>query len=307
MTALYRRRRGQPLDRHQRRREPAHRTRIRRLRRRQTGLNHNSVASLTGDREGNLWIGTSGGGVTKLTDRSFSTLSRRRRACRTISPGPCSKARDGTIWIGTQGGGLNRVKDGRVVSVVHDARRPSGGHGDRAARARGRQRVDRDGGRTGASARAAASRSFGRSTSTANSIRALFEARDGALWIGTRARGSRFSGTATSPSGTPRPACPMSSARSTKIPHGTVWVGSDAGLSRYVDGRFETFGVAQGVFRKGVMTISGDPDGTIWAGTYGDGLYRYKDGNVHALLARPTACSTTSCFRSSTTSRAACG
>ena len=27
------------------------------------------------------------------------------------------------------------------------------------------------------------------------------------------------------------------------------------------------------------MTISGDPDGTIWAGTYGDGLYRYKDGS----------------------------
>ena len=26
------------------------------------------------------------------------------------------------------------------------------------------------------------------------------------------------------------------------------------------------------------MTISGDADGTIWAGTYGDGLYRYKDG-----------------------------
>ncbi len=26
------------------------------------------------------------------------------------------------------------------------------------------------------------------------------------------------------------------------------------------------------------MTIIGDPDGTIWAGTYGDGLYRYKNG-----------------------------
>ena len=78
------------------------------------GLNFNSVASLTGDREGNLWIGTGGGGVTKLTDRSFSTLSAEEGLssglARTVLEG-----RDGTLWIGTQGGGLNRVKDGRVV------------------------------------------------------------------------------------------------------------------------------------------------------------------------------------------------
>ena len=98
------------------------------------------------------------------------------------------------------------------------------------------------------------------------------------------AQGSRFSGTATSPSGTPRAGLSDVVRSFYEDPNGTVWVGSDAGLSRYVNGRFETFGAAQGVFRKGVMTISGDPDGTIWAGTLGDGLYRYKDGDVHALL-----------------------
>jgi signal transduction histidine kinase/ActR/RegA family two-component response regulator len=110
------------------------------------------------------------------------------------------------------------------------------------------------------------------------SIRALFEGPDGALWVATTGDGLTIvrNGQATvwnSKNGL------SDVVRSFyQDAGGTVWVGSDAGLSRYVDGHFETFGTARGLFRKGVMTISGDPDGTIWAGTYGDGLYRYKNG-----------------------------
>ena len=241
------------------------------------GLSDNSVASLTGDREGNLWIGTSGGGVTKLTDRSFSTLSKEEGlssvVARTVLEG-----RDGTIWIGTQNGGLNRVKDGRVVAVyterdglpedtVTALLEPTDGSvwiGTGAGLARLQRRTR-----------------HGRSTrSLSGPTPSGLSSRVGTGRCGSEppAQGSRFSVTATSRAGTPRAGLSDVVRSFYEDSNGTVWVGSDAGLSRYVNGRFETFGVAQGVFRKGVMTISGDADGTIWAGTLGDGLYRFKDG-----------------------------
>ena len=240
------------------------------------GLNHDSVGALAGDREGNLWIGTNGGGVTKLTDRSFSTLSRQEGLsndfARTILEGS-----DGTIWIGTQGAGLNRVKDGRVVAV-YGMREGLPGETVTALlqRADGSILI----GTTAGLARLQQGRiaivradQFQR-----HSIRALFEGRDGALWVATSGGGLKIIRDGHVTIWDARAGLSDVVRSIYEDPAGRMWVGSDAGLSRYVNGRFETFGPAQGVFRKGVMTISGDADGTIWAGTYGDGLYRYKDG-----------------------------
>ena len=240
------------------------------------GLIHDSVASLAGDREGNLWIGLAGGGVTKLTDRSFSTLS--------VADGLSSdmirsllEAKDGTIWIGTQGGGLNRVKDGRVLAALTTKDGlPTNTVTALLQRADGSVWV----GTASGVARVQDGRVSAvlREHLGSDSIRALFEGRDGALWIGTRGAGLKIMregrltiwGAAAGFSDVVR--------SFHQGADGAVWVGTDAGLSRHADGRFEHFGAAQGVFRKGVMTISGDPDGTIWAGTYGDGLYRLKGG-----------------------------
>jgi PAS domain S-box-containing protein len=240
------------------------------------GLNHDAVASLTGDREGNLWIGTHGGGVTKLTDRSFSTLSRPEGlssdVARTVLEG-----RDGTIWIGTQRGGLNRVKDGRVISVytMRDGL-PENTVTALLERADGSLWIG--------TAFGIARLHQGRLSIVrpdhfrADSIRALFEAPDGALWVGTSGGGLKILRDDQITVWSARDGLSDVVRSFHGAPDGTVWVGSDAGLSRYVNGRFETFGAAQGLFRKGVATISGDPDGTVWAGTNGDGLYRYKDG-----------------------------
>jgi len=240
------------------------------------GLNDNSVASLAGDREGNLWIGMNGAGVTKLTDRSFSTMSKEEGLSNVIAR-TIVEGRDGSIWIGLQNGGLNRVKDGRVVSVYTTR---DGLPGDTVTALLERA----DGSLLIGTAAGVARLQHDRVSVVrpdlfqTNSVRALLERRDGSLWVGTTGGGLKIlrDGHVT--------VWDAKSGLSDVVrsfyedPSGTVWVGSDAGLSRYVNGRFETFGAAQGVFLKGVMTISGDLDGTIWAGTLGDGLYRYKDG-----------------------------
>jgi signal transduction histidine kinase/ligand-binding sensor domain-containing protein/ActR/RegA family two-component response regulator len=240
------------------------------------GLNNNSVASLAGDREGNLWIGTAGGGLTKLTARSFSTLSTQEGLSSVIARSVL-EGRDGTLWIGTQGGGLNRVRDGRVVSVYNVR---EGLPGDTVTALLERADGSLLMGTAAGLARLEQGRVsvFRADIFESDSVRVLFESRDGALWVGTSGGGLKVlrDGRVT--------VWGAESGLSDVVRsfyedlNGTVWVGSDAGLSRYVDGRFETYGPAQGVFQKGVKTITGDDDGTIWAGTAGDGLYRYRAG-----------------------------
>jgi ligand-binding sensor domain-containing protein/signal transduction histidine kinase len=76
------------------------------------GLNSGPVQTLFGDREGSLWIGTSGGGLTHWDGEKFTTY--------TVHDGLPSDAitavsedNQGRLWIGTKTG-LATWKDGRV-------------------------------------------------------------------------------------------------------------------------------------------------------------------------------------------------
>lgn len=57
--------------------------------------------------------------------------------------------------------------------------------------------------------------------------------------------------------------------------HGTVWIGKDEGLFRVTSSGIEL--VAPGLQ---VRSIYSDRDGSLWVGTNGDGLYRFKDRAV---------------------------
>ncbi len=94
-------------------------------------LSANEVWSITGDREGNLWVGVKPGGVNRVLPRSATFGARRH------DPGnPDSLSdnnvraiigdRTGSIWIGTYSGGLNRFDpgSGKFVHYRHDPRDP---------------------------------------------------------------------------------------------------------------------------------------------------------------------------------------
>ena len=83
-------------------------------------LSHNSVTSLNMDSKGNLWIGTDGGGLNKLTnkniqqnkiefehyvhdDEDISTISHN------VTYGSFVEDSEGNLWIGTCGGGLCKL------------------------------------------------------------------------------------------------------------------------------------------------------------------------------------------------------
>ncbi|MCC7377162.1 MAG: ATP-binding protein [Verrucomicrobiales bacterium] len=63
--------------------------------------------------------------------------------------------------------------------------------------------------------------------------------------------------------------------------NGTLWIGTDRGLSRLINGGFQTYNHATNpIFRQDTVTaIEEGPDGTLWAGTLA-GLIEFSSGTV---------------------------
>jgi len=102
-----------------------------------------------------------------------------------------------------------------------------------------------------------------------NYIVALDVGPDGAVWAGTWGAGlSRFDGTEWT-TWTVKDGLPGNHVFSVHVDaQGRIWVGTNAGLARLVDGRFQTFGVHDGIAVQSVFAI--DTVGqTAWVGGYG--------------------------------------
>jgi diguanylate cyclase (GGDEF)-like protein len=117
-------------------------------------LSNSWVWSIHEDKEGNLWIGTDGGGLSRWNPRdgSFDAFKNEPANPSSLSNDRVRviyESRDGSLWIGTDGGGLNRFdRDARTFSrFIHNPSDPGSLSNDR--------------------------------------IRAVLEGEDGALWIGT--------------------------------------------------------------------------------------------------------------------------
>ncbi|MCC5921165.1 MAG: hypothetical protein JJU23_10830, partial [Cyclobacteriaceae bacterium] len=62
-----------------------------------------------------------------------------------------------------------------------------------------------------------------------------------------------------------------------------VWIGTENGLSKYQSGFFENFTVADGLSHNSIWAIEEDIYGTIWLGTYGEGVSYFDGKNFHQI------------------------
>ena len=76
------------------------------------GLPHPVVRALAKDRDGNLWIGTSGAGIARLVAGRFDTLDNRTGSVGSVTWGMLL-GRDGTLWVASASG-LSRLKNASV-------------------------------------------------------------------------------------------------------------------------------------------------------------------------------------------------
>ena len=101
-----------------------------------------------------------------------------------------------------------------------------------------------------------------------NSVKQLFQTRDGYLWIGTQQGLARFDGlsfTVFNRSNTPGiPNSQITSFAETR--DGSLWAGTSAGLVRYFGGRFTAYTEADGLKSPTINAVCVAPDGSLWIG-----------------------------------------
>ena len=247
------------------------------------GLSADYIISLFEDREGNLWAGTFFNGVNELWRGKFETYSVTEGLSGPMVRAIVEDEKAGTVWIGTETG-LSRLKSGQVVSYTS------------------------------------------KNGLAHNHIRSLYLDRRGILWLGTMAGVSRFDGKRfvnyTLRDGLSYESAraitedfqghiwigyagngidrlvdgKFVNMLNEGIPHiqirviyrgknETMWVGTKLGLIRWKDGHTKIYSKQDGL-NYDIFALYEDADRALWIGSYGDGLFRFKDGKTTRITSQ---------------------
>jgi len=235
------------------------------------GLRDVRIQSLLEDRDGALWVGTAAG-LQRFDGKRFDSVPLGSGSAE-VSVTALHEDADGTLWIGTGNGALYRrsgdqfeavAAAGRLGSVVsalthdHDGNLWIGTRGGGLVRWRNGK--------------------FDRLTSNqfaTSDLQSVLEDEEGSLWVGShsvgllRLRDGKFASAGESEG-------LRGNLTWTMVPRqaGGLWIGSDGGLSSYVDGRFQHVAGPRGHETVPVRSLLEDRQNILWVGTEGAGAYR---------------------------------
>jgi PAS domain S-box-containing protein len=242
------------------------------------GLSGNDVWSILDDAEGDLWIGTLDGGLDRLRDGPATAYAKEEGLSDEVVL-PIFEDSTGAIWMGTAGGGVNRLKGGTVRSFSEKDGLGKGivfsvtddrSHVIWAATREGVFRFDKD-------------RWKRVPMRLPGGIQALYPARDGSLWIGTRSGLARWSAGELSVLTTKDGLSNNNVLSLYEEPSGTLWIGTGGGgLNRLERGTFLAYGKAHGLQNEIVRDVI-SAAGSLWLATNGSGLVRFSNGYFHAF------------------------
>lgn len=236
----------------------------------QDGLPENIVQSLAEDKDGYLWIGTTGGLVSfdgshfqPFHDKHGQKLPDSNIFCLYVS-------RDGSVWAGTEGGGVLRLKDG-VMRIFNGASGLANGFVRSITEdEKGRIWVGTDNGLYSIVGNVA-SRVDAPVSQAPQTIHSIFEDHERKLWVGG-IKFFRLGGGRQDEYTLPGSYSQSKIKAILETREGELWVGTVSGLLRRVGNSF----VAMPQIHATVRTLRQTEDGTLWIGTIGAGLWRYR-------------------------------
>ncbi len=273
------------------------------------GLPKGSVSVLEEDASGAMWIGTSGGGVAKLSvaDNKTQIFTTAQGLPHDIVTSIRPLA-SGDVWIGTFAG-LSAIRAGAstlvprptgesldstyISSILHDRRGGlwiatygSGLYYQAPAQNKLKMVAQIA---TKSSADVATSRFrlyMRRDGLVSDTLTRLFEDRTGNIWVGSLEGVQRLrmaddsNGVAAFETYNAQGGAANNFIRDiTEDSEGSLWLGTDRGIERFRDGRFTTWGSQRGLTEQFARTVLEDKSGAIWVGT-SDGLFRFADQKV---------------------------
>jgi signal transduction histidine kinase/ligand-binding sensor domain-containing protein/CheY-like chemotaxis protein len=228
------------------------------------------------DRDGALWIGTYGGGLTRYKNGTFTTYDRSNGLSHPMVRA-ITQSRDGSLWVGTNSG-LNRFQNGRfTVYTTRDGLSSDyirALHEDRngvlwVGTANGLDRMVE--GRFSTYPLGAGGRR------DEKPVYAITERKDDSLWVGTFGGGLyRLADGALTPFGAAE-GLPSEFVLSLQEDRDrNLWVGTQGGLVRLTNGRFSVYN-PDAARTTAVHSLLEDDEGSVWAGTV-DGMERFSSG-----------------------------
>ena len=250
---------------------------------RSDGLSGDVILSLFEDREGTVWVASTGG-LDRFRELPVSTVSVRQGLSSDATQSVLAAA-DGSIWVGAHEG-LTRWKNGQATIFRKASGLPDDAPESLFQDDRGRIWVStRHGlayfkdGRFVAGSAVRGEVHFMTGDKAGNlwlsEHQSLLHLRDGLVveQIPWSKLGRRQSAEFVLSGGEP----------------GGVWLGFwvEGGVSYFKDGQFRaSYTAADGLGKGGVPDLQLDPDGALWAATQDGGLSRIKDGRIATLTSK---------------------
>ncbi len=238
------------------------------------GLALSSISCGYRDKEGNLWFGTVGGGVSRYDGKSFTNFTTTQGLSNNNVWGITEDKR-GNLWFATIGGGVSRydgksftnfttaqgLSDNKVWSIKEDKK--------------GNLWFGTVGGVSRYNGKSFTNFTTAQGLSN-NYVWCIAEDKKGNLWFGTNGGGvNKYDGKSftsfTSAQGLTNDNV-YSIAEDKK---GNLWFGTDRGVSKYDGKSFTNFTTEQGFSDNKVWSIKEDRAGNLWFGTNSEGVIRY--------------------------------
>ena len=248
----------------------------------------NSIWELLETRAGDVWVGTASGGLRRLRNGHFISLTT-QEGLSDNSIRCLFEDRESNLWVGTVGGGLNRVKARRLSTFTT---RDGLSHNVVMSLAEDPEGVVWIGLNCGG----LNLRREGRITSLTGDylldnecVWSLLSARDGSLWIGTwggglfQKQGKEVTRYSITHPGNDEPIVALC-----ENPAGGLWVGTySEGVKLFRDGSFTQL-ESEGLSSKFITSILQEPAGDLWIGTGGNGLVRLRPKDGPSLTQHPS-------------------
>ncbi len=242
--------------------------------------------SILVDNEGNYWVGTSARGLFRLRERVISMIDEEQGLENDIMLS-LATLQNGNMLFSTNCGGIYEWDGARATySAIHEhlksycnwsifedskSRIWIGSRGlylTESLDKPGRYFTEEDG-------------------FTGNSILSIFEDSNENIWVGTQVGVFKYDNRSFTHFSVENGLYHNTVRTIFEDKEGTIWVGS-AGLHKIVDGKVEKIELLDTsnfdlIEQPQVRSIYQDTDGVVWIGTYGNGLFRYENGEVIQL------------------------
>ncbi len=245
------------------------------------GLAYQDVRFVFEDRERNLWVGTSGGGLMRFKPRRFQVFGHEPpddapRVVNSVAPAP-----GGGLWVATFGQGFFRLgpegtrRRYRLPGWQHDSRFFETTLVDRQDRTwvsiheNGLHVFDAQGGR-----RVPTVQSGG------HQVRALFEDSTGRVWTSGGSGIAVFEGETPTIHGPAQGVPDGTVVCFEQADDGAIWFSNLEGVFRFERHRAVELRSPEGGSLAGVTSLKSAGEGTLWMGTLDRGLLRWRNGSL---------------------------